>query len=306
MKATIIGYGSIGRRHAEILSGLGLDISIVSSHAKGLNWPTYDNLSKCLDEFKPEYIIVCNETSAHAQTIKLLSSFNGKVLIEKPISNDHLSLKGVEIQEENFFVAYNLRFHPCLVKLREILKGQKVLSTQVYVGQYLPTWRPDTDYRKSYSASKAKGGGVLLDLSHELDYLLYFFGKWESLTSIMGKLSHLEIDSEDSFSGLIKMKDCPLVSLNMNYLDRFSRREVTINTDEKTIRVDLVKSEIIIDKDVLQIESDKNASYRSMHQAVLSGQYSSLCSFEEGIATIEMIESFRQSSESNSWVMRKR
>ena len=98
------------------------------------------------------------------------------------------------------------------------------------------------------------------------------------------------------------MKDCPSVSLNMNYLDRFSRREITIITDQKTIRVDLVRSEILIDKEIIYIECDRNASYKLMHEAILSGDTTCLCTFDEGVATVEMIESFRESSETSSWI----
>ena len=120
------------------------------------------------------------------------------------------------------FVAYNFRFHPVLNYLRKELKDQQVISTNIYCGQYLPGWRPNTDYRKCYSSSKKEGGGVLRDLSHEIDYAIWLFGEYEKLTAIGGKYSSLEIDSEDCISILLKMEKCNIVNITLNYLDKIS------------------------------------------------------------------------------------
>jgi len=111
--------------------------------------------------------ITCNHYNSFMELNE--SGYSGKLLIEKPVF-----LEPCPIPQSGFekvFVAYNLRFHPVIQKLHEFVKGKEVYSIQAYVGQYLPDWRPGTDYSKCYSASKAQGGGVLRDLSHELDYI---------------------------------------------------------------------------------------------------------------------------------------
>ena len=76
--------------------------------------------------------------------------------------------------------AYNLRFLPSLQAYRERIQFGvigKVLSVRCEIGQYLPSWRPGSDYRQAVSASRALGGGALLELSHEIDYLRWIFGE---------------------------------------------------------------------------------------------------------------------------------
>ena len=126
------------------------------------------------------------------------AGYAGRVLVEKPLFGRSLSVPLNSFQ--SLSVAYNLRFHPLIQRLQDLLVGETVISVQAYVGQYLPDWRPDTDYRYSYSAKVAEGGGALRDLSHELDYLGWLFGAWSAVTAFGGHLSLLEIDSDDLFN----------------------------------------------------------------------------------------------------------
>ena len=73
-----------------------------------------------------------------------------------------------------------LRMHPGLQKIEEWIKQDKlgkIYSVQVDLGEYLPDWHPWEDYRQSYAARADQGGGVILTLIHELDYLHWLFGK---------------------------------------------------------------------------------------------------------------------------------
>ena len=102
----------------------------------------------------------------------------------------------------------------------------------VYAGQYLPHWRPNIDYRDSYSSKKSQGGGVLLDLSHEIDYLNWLLDGTEEVMAVGGKLSALEIDSDDLYQISLKTKKCDLVQVELNYIDKVLRRYIIINTDK--------------------------------------------------------------------------
>ena len=177
MKTLVIGYGSIGSRHYRLLSELGCDVRVLSKHNLGMKNCFFD-LSQALS-WEPEYIIIANETAKHYQTLQSLFNNqykNGIILVEKPLFNQLEVLPKVQLS--HVFVAYNLRFHPILQEIKKAIQTEKIISAQIYVGQYLPEWRPDKDYRKSYSAEKALGGGVLRDLSHELDYMNWFFGEF--------------------------------------------------------------------------------------------------------------------------------
>ena len=138
--------------------------------------------------------------------------------------------------------------------------------------------------QNSYSVSKAQGGGVLRDLSHELDYINWFFGPWQALTAVGGHYSTLAGNSDDVFCLLLKMERCPAVSLQMNYLDRLGRREILINTEEHTYHLDLVKNEYQKDHEAINsVTMERDKTYRMQHSEMLKNQGKLCCSLLEGL-----------------------
>ena len=299
----VIGYGSIGIRHARILSEIGCAVTVVSR--RKLDGPKqYQTLEEAVQKEKPSYAVIATETIEHERTFLGLgeAGFKGTVLVEKPLFYASSVLAAQPF--EKVFVAYNLRFHPALQKLKNALRGERVLSAQVYVGRYLPAWRPETDYRSGYSARKNAGGGVLRDLSHELDYIYWMLGSWKRVTASGGHFSHLEIDSDDIYGLMIETQNCPLVLLQMNYLDRLGRREVVINTDQHTFKVDLVNGKFFQDKTEESFPIERDDTYRAEHEAILKKDFQSLCTFEEGMDIVRFVEAAERGSENKIWVER--
>ena len=303
MKALVIGYGSIGERHVRVLTELGCEVAVLSgrtvSHA-----PCFSSLTQALSDWRPGYVVVANRTSGHHQTVGSLAEhgFRGRVLVEKPLF-DRL----MPVPNHNFShaaVAFNLRCHPLLNQLRRILDGRRAWTASVYVGAYLPDWRPATDYRSCYSAFTDQGGGVLRDLSHELDYVLWLFGPWQRLTASGGHLSTLAIESEDAFTVVMETRRCPLVSVHMNYLDRVPRREILVNTDQHTIRGDQINNTLQVDDTVESLVVARDGTDRAEHQAMLDGRIDGLCSFEEGLETLATIEAAERAAASHTWMAR--
>jgi predicted dehydrogenase len=301
VKALVIGYGSIGARHARLLGELGCASAVVTRRQVDFS-TVYPDIESALCGHRPDYVVVANATKQHHATLASLASagFSGRVLVEKPLFENLLPLPVSRFQ--GIYVAYNLRFHPVIQRLRDMLAGETMLSVQAYVGQYLPEWRPGTDYRQSYSASAAQGGGVLRDLSHELDYLGWLFGSWESVTALGGHFSPLEIDSDDLFVVLMQTERCPVVSVQLSYLDRIARRRISINTRDHAIEADLIAGTVAIDgkRETLLVERDH--TYREMHRAVLNGDFSSLCTVHEGLATLQLIETAESANRQKEWV----
>ena len=158
-RALVIGYGSIGQRHARVLTALGHDVAVMSRRA--VEFPVrFGEMTAALTDFAPDYVVIANETSAHRAVLAELerSGYGGTMLVEKPLfervcSGDHIDIPRV-------FVAYNMRFHPLLRRLREWLCGREPISATIRVGQHLSTWRPGRDFRTTYSARRELGGGV--------------------------------------------------------------------------------------------------------------------------------------------------
>ncbi|MFJ8102434.1 Gfo/Idh/MocA family protein [Lysinibacillus sp. NPDC096212] len=300
MKALVIGYGSIGQRHARILEYMGFQVYIVSRRAQHkLNF--FSSLETALKENKYDYIVIANETVAHIESLREIINykFTGMILVEKPL---FAKVDSVSLNDCMIFVAYNLRFHPLILQLKTMLFNEQTISVNAYVGQYLPTWRPNIDYTKCYSAYSNQGGGVLRDLSHELDYLTYLFGEWNSLVANTAKISNLNIQSEDYTQVSYRTNQDIHVSVELNYLDRIDQRYVIVQTNNKTIKIDFIDNSINCNGEIEQLATvDRDYTYMKQHEAILNDSLH-CCSFKEGLNIVKMIEAIEKSSIHKEWV----
>ncbi len=295
MRILIIGYGSIGKRHYAILK----DFKIV----KNIDVVTKQNIDniktfKTLDDIKDisiyDYFIISSETIKHYKQLKYICNkvSNKKILVEKPLYDK----KYEDIKTNNkIYTAYNLRFHPIIEKLKEILKNEQIYYANIICGQYLPTWRPKSDYRKSYSADINQGGGVLRDLSHELDYANWLFGEIDTMQSINTKISDLEINSDDIFTAIATTKNKIIINITMDYISKTPIRQMIIHTKENTIQANIIENIITIDsksgkrKTIKLDKIDRNWTYIKMHQEMLDNNDKILCSFEDGKNIVDII-----------------
>ena len=297
----IIGYGSIGKRHYEILNNMSVNVYVFSRKKIKIK-NSIRSLKKFLTNISFDYIVIANKTSEHYDTLKKLKNFNyqGTILIEKPIFDN------VKKFNENSFkkiiVGFNLRFHPVILELKKRLKKEKILSVNAYAGHYLPKWKPKLDYRFTYSAKKAQGGGVLLDFSHEIDYLNWILGSFTEVMGIGGKFSNLKIDSDDLFHILLRTKKHAIVNLELNYIDKVKRRYIVVNTNLHSYKADLISNSLEIDGKVLKFENYRNYSYEKQHQSMLKKNYSINCSFKEGIKNLKIIKAILLSNKIKKWI----
>jgi predicted dehydrogenase len=297
-KALVIGYGSIGSRHARLLDELGCEVAVVSRRALE-SIKHFADVAAAVKDFRPDYAVVANETSAHLATVDELAAagFCGKLLIEKPL--------GGIIPQHDFAlcaVAYNLRFHPALAELARVLADETILAMQVYCGQHLPDWRPSNDYRMSYSADVTRGGGVLRDLSHELDYVLWLGGAWRRTAAIGGRFSPLDINSDDCWALLLELERCCCATVQINYLDRPGRRHIVVNTSTHTFAIDFGQAVLIRDGETQRFTVDRDDTYRAQHMAMLNGDTSRLCGLDEGENVMNLITASEKAACEQVWV----
>lgn len=206
----IVGLGSIGMRHLRLARELLPNADIrVFRHQECTSIPEHANsclssLDQALD-FSPQLAVIASPSTFHMSVAQPLAEAGAHLLVEKPLS---ASLDGIpqllEVCRERGVVlltGYNLRFLPSLIRFRALLSENaigRVLSVRCEIGQYLPSWRPDTDYRQGVSARRELGGGAVLELSHELDYLRWIFGDVDWVNATLSQQSSLEIDVEDT------------------------------------------------------------------------------------------------------------
>ena len=300
VNVAVVGAGSIGSRHQRILKQLGHQVSVVSANSPDAD---FRSMSDALERESFDYVVIASQTSQHVIDLSALikNRFNGRVLIEKPL------FEKLHTLEENGFsfaaVGYNLRFHPAIVWLKDTLpKLGKLTSANFYVGQFLPTWRPDSDYRKSSSARDISGGGVLRDLSHELDLVQYLFGDWQQLTAVGGKFSDLEIATDDTFSILMTSTKCNAISVQLNYIDRIKQRYITINGNNGTVSIDLISNTAKFSDLDVKFSVNADDTYVAQHLAVISNDSQNTCSLSEALKVVETIQAIEKSAENLKWI----
>ena len=208
-RVLVVGFGSIGRRHLRILRQLIPDADIrVLRHSNSVLPEYADGVFTHIEDalaFGPHFAVIANPAPMHLQSCLMLAAAGVDLLVEKPLSAEIAGVanllrfcreRGCILQ-----VAYNLRFAPSLAHFRDLVchgAVGRVISVRCEIGQYLPNWRPTIDYRDSVSARRELGGGVLLELSHEIDYLRWIFGEFVWVQATLMRQSDLEVDVEDS------------------------------------------------------------------------------------------------------------
>ena len=259
MNALVVGLGSIGRRHARNWAALGLGEVWVCRQAYtpqpeplGVDVRTFDGLDTALAE-RPDVAMVTNPTSLHVSTALAAVRADCHVFIEKPLG---ASLDGVaellaeaERRQRLVIVGYNLRFHPGLVRARELLLVGSVgrpLSARAEMGEYLPAWHPWEDYRQGYSARRELGGGPILTLSHELDSLCWLLGRPERVVSLATHVSTLEIDTEDVAEIILQFEGGALGSVHVDYVRRLPRRYVEVVGEEGILRWEYDENRLLV------------------------------------------------------------
>lgn len=261
MEVLIVGLGSISAKHIIALKSIEENITIYALRSAGsANVEGIENIYN-LNELNnsPTFVIISNPTQLHLQTITSLLYLNVPLFIEKPPSH---SLEGVEyvadeINKKNIFtyVACNMRFHPCIQFLKSYLTNSRTINeVNVYCGSYLPDWRPGRNYREVYSANKEMGGGVHLDLFHEMDYTCWLFGFPESSFGFKSNKSSLRIDAADYANYILKYPSFN-ASIILNYYRKKPKRTMEILFDGETWSVDLITGTIHSDTQGLVFHS---------------------------------------------------
>ena len=251
-KFLIVKSGSIGRRHLSNLRLLrpNAKVAVLRLHSATSPEALPDGVDiqfTSIDEalgFRPDAAVLAGPASTRLQLMRAFAGAGIPMFLEKPIANTLTGLQEVlqdcASRKLPLMTGYNLRFLPSLNEVKRLLEdgciGQ-VLAARAEVGQYLPDWRPTSSYQDTVSARKSLGGGALLELSHEIDYLYWFFGLPAAVNASGGRYSSLDIDVEDLVSLNLEYEDEPrrLVSIHLDFLQRAPTRTCKFIGTEGTL-----------------------------------------------------------------------
>jgi predicted dehydrogenase len=311
MKVLVVGLGGIGQRHVRNLRALlGADVEIFGCDPRRdipvltdrLEVESGSTLERTYDlhvfrdlehalALKPRVVFVCNPTSLHVPAALRAAQAGCDLFIEKPLSHEFEQVDElialVEGRRLNAAVGYQMRFHPCVRRLRTLVQEKRVgriASVRAEVGEYLPGWHTYEDYRQSYAGRRDLGGGVILTQIHELDYLCLLFGMPRSVYAVGGHLSELEIDVEDTaeiLMGCVMDQRSVPVSVHQDYLQRPPHRTCEVIGDQGRILADLAALSVVVsDGEGREVEAASFAGFQR-NQMFLDELRLFLSGFEE-------------------------
>lgn len=325
MKLLIIGSGSIGTRHIRNILNLGYDdITVISrsgvlkeefSHLK-----VFTNIADAVKGNVFDAAVICTPTAQHSSDLNdLLQGGIKLIYVEKPISNvlrEVVKLKEkAEQMGAKIIVGYDLHFDPGLLKVKQLIAEKTigtVLSANALVGQYLPDWRPDQDYTLGMSAKIASGGGVMLDLIHEFDYLIWLLGSVDNVACKYQHSGALQIETEDVCDVLLHFSSGAVATIHLDYLQRKLVRQCMFTGTEGTIWWNLSESKVTwINAEKKEFtftyESfNRNDRFVEIIKAFLENKDDErLTDFKSGMESLQILLAARYSSERNNFVAPK-
>ena len=298
--ALIIGFGSIGEKHAMILKKYFNFKKIFIFTKRKIKKST---IIKNLDDIKKlkfDYVVISSNTSEHYSNLCfILKNFkNKKIFLEKPLFTQYKKIK-IKNNNNKIFIGYNLRFHPLLKYLKHNLNKSKIYSIKVICNSFLPDWRKNVKYIKSNSAIRNKGGGVILDLSHEIDYIRWIFGNISLNYVQKRRIANITKNTEDSLylKGRIKNSD---LTIDLNYFSRIPKRLIYVDAANFSLVCDLVLNKLIIKSKSKKIiknlkKISKNFTYIEQHKAILSNKIQNLCNYRFASETMQLLDKIRKS-----------
>ena len=310
MKYMIAGLGSIGRRHLRNLQALGeQDILLYRTRHSSLpedelsNLPVETSLQEALAQ-RPDAVIIANPTALHLEVAIPAAQAGAALLIEKPITHSFEGVAGLQQaaagRPGSILTGYHFRFHPTLQQAARLIREGAIgrpLSAHAHWGEYLPAWHPWEDYRQSYSAQAALGGGVILTLSHPLDYLLWLLGPVQSVSAFTARTGCLDLDVEDSAEILLRFSSGCLASLHLDYVQqppshwlKISGEKGILIWDNQTASLELrtpQRSETFAPPADFTRNDLFLAEMRHFTQ-VVKGEAQPVCSLSDGLSALEL------------------
>lgn len=319
MHILIVGSGSVGKRHAMNLRDLGCSVSCVDprcdrlddiAHAGVAMRHGWSSLDEALRGEQYDGAVIASPPSMHVdQTLACLGT-GLPVLLEKPVSPDLDSamLLAAEVERSGIplLLGYTWRWWPSLREVRErIGSGGIGVVHHVHfcMSAHLADWHPWEPYQEFFMASATLGGGALLDESHWIDQMLWFFGMPCTVFGEVGTISDLEIDTDDNVDIQAVFSSGLRVSLHLDLFGRPHEKSITFRGSEGTLvwevdryRIGRSMEQVWEEKTFSHERNDMFVAVAREFVEVLAGRENPSCGIGDGVQVMRIIEAVRRAS----------
>jgi predicted dehydrogenase len=317
----IVGSGSVGKRHARNLAGLGCRVSCVDPREDRRRElanetavvGTYFSIAEAFERCEGlTGVVIASPTAFHPYDLAAAIKARYPVLLEKPMARTLAEAREMLLMAEEgggqVLLGYTWRWWPPLVRVRELLNQRvigKVHHVQFHMSAHLADWHPWERYQDFFMSSVSLGGGALLDESHWIDLMLWLFGMPEQVSGRVEKISDLEIETDDNVDALAIYSHGLRVTLHLDLYGRPHEKSIRFTGDNGTLHWSAEPNRITIGSAASQVWGaedfvcDRNEMFVAVAREyldVVAGIASPTCTLTEGVRVMEMIEAIRSSS----------
>ena len=299
MYSMVVGFGSIGKQHYESLKEIvGAKNLFIFSRRKLNIDNCISNLNEInLSEFN--YFVIANEATLHFEWIKKLQNTNSKILVEKPLFTKNIE-KDQVINKDNIYVGYYLRLHPLIKKIKK-LNLTEIEKVEFVNHSWLPDWRKDREYEETVSSKKELGGGVLNELSHDLDLAKYIFDDYSFHDLNLSKNNELNLDVYDTFIGNAKnIKNNIKIDFSLSMGNKKIEKYINIYSKNDSYKADFINNSLTSNKGVEVLnneQSSKKFLLQRQHKIILNEEENFLSKFNEGQWIVKLINEIDEQNE---------
>ena len=275
----VIGLGNIALKHSMLIKKKYKNIKIISFSRKKIintNYKHIDNFTNNFQEFldyKLTLVLICTPTNTHIDYAIQCAKNKIHLFIEKPLSLNlnkvNLLQKIIKYNKLICNIGYVFRHDFVTNSFYNYINKRKpkILYVEVICSSYLPKWRKNINYSKTNSAKNKLGGGVVYELSHEIDYINWFFGKFNSCYANISNSKTLNIDTSDRANLILEKNSKYLVSIHLNFCSQFEKRTCTVFYEDGAVTLDLIKNQIVFNLESKKITKNfKNFSDKFLNQ----------------------------------------
>ena len=316
-RVLICGYGSMGKKYHSLITKQWKEVEIVlltNQELIGMKENARVEIVRDINralEKECTHAIVSNAANLHVDFASILLDNGINTLVEKPLLTNQNrkaqleKLKNIK-NKEKAFVGYVLRQDVIIKKIKQVIESGELgelIAIEVKCGSWLPDWRPDRNYKETVSAKSSKGGGVLLELSHEIDLAIYLAGDFEVKYGITRNTGILNIETDDIAAIAGVTKKGALVNIGIDFCSKPSRRFGEIKLSNGSISYDLINRKVLITEynkgKTNQFQLQESSMKRLMKQIDYlleneSYQREDFCSIVEGIEVINKINEVKR------------
>ncbi len=323
-RIVIFGFGSIGRKYVRLIKTFfpSIEVFIISSRKINIyneinlidgNYIDHSNIK----ELNPDGVIIASPATNHLSDALNCLDLKIPILIEKPLSNSLQNVnnfkKKILEKKSKILIGYVLRYSINANLFKQNISNNNLgdlLFARVVCSSYLPNWRPSQDYRRTVSSSSKYGGGVLLELSHEIDYANWFFGPFVKVQAVLKNSGTLDIDVEDTADLVLTNNKGMNVVIHLDFCSRYPTRKCILFGSKATMNLDFLNKKLEIVNPELETlfsnnEDDSDNMFVNQLNCFLKGVLHEdfmKNNLDDGIETLKIIESARLSNQLNKGV----